>query len=82
MLIACKVLNLPMVSKSLLFHEIFFIVFHAQTRMILKNKKISVLLIVYIVLNQGWGTCGPQAKCGPCERFIWPASEFSLPNLN
>jgi len=32
-------------------------------------------------LEQGWGTCGPQAKCGPREHEIWPASEFSLPML-
>jgi len=30
---------------------------------------------------QGWGTCGPRAKCGPAEHLIWPASEFPLPNL-
>ena len=32
-------------------------------------------------LEQGWGTCGPRAKCCPHEHLIWPASEFSLHNL-
>jgi len=32
-------------------------------------------------LQQGWVTCGPQAKCGPHERLKRPSSQFSLPNL-
>jgi len=31
--------------------------------------------------EQGWGTCGPWAKCGPSEHLIWPTSESSSPNL-
>jgi len=27
------------------------------------------------------GSCGPLAKCGLREHFIWPTSEFSLPKL-
>jgi len=34
-----------------------------------------------IRLSQGWGTCGPRTKCGLREHLIWPASEFSLLNL-
>jgi len=32
-------------------------------------------------LRQGWGTCGPRAKCGTREHLIWPTSEFLLPML-
>jgi len=38
-------------------------------------------LAVVNCIVQGWGTCGPRTKCGPREHLIWPASEFSLPNL-
>jgi len=34
-----------------------------------------------ITLEQGWGTCDPQAKCSPCEHLIWPASYILSPNL-
>jgi len=34
-----------------------------------------------IALKQGWRTCGPRAKCGPHKHLIWPASEFSLLEL-
>jgi len=27
-------------------------------------------------LGQGWANSGPRAKCGPPQRFEWPAEAF------
>jgi len=32
-------------------------------------------------LRHGWGICGPRDKSGTREHLKWPASEFSLSNL-
>jgi len=29
-----------------------------------------------ILLGQGWANSGPRAKCGPPQRFKWPAEAF------
>jgi len=28
------------------------------------------------MLDQGWANSGPRAKCGPPQRFTWPAEAF------
>jgi len=33
-------------------------------------------MLTHWTLEQGLGTCGLRAKCGPPERLIWPESEF------
>jgi len=34
-------------------------------------------LTEYSALRYGWENNGPQAKCGPPERFQWPAEAFT-----
>jgi len=33
-------------------------------------------LVDPLLLEQGWANSGPRAKCGPPQRFEWPAEAF------
>ena len=54
----------PMLHRTILRKSVTFAYVHLREN---KSK---------LGLEQGWANSGPRAKCGPPQRFQWPAQAF------